>query len=81
MTMHIAPTAHAVDKRDHSAVPCFLCKQTQADLRGERRPWHEPVREMPVARRKHLRHNELDDDELAPQAVEWTEGILAGAGA
>ncbi len=28
MTMHIAPTAHAVDKRDHSAVPCFLCKQT-----------------------------------------------------
>ena len=28
MTMHIAPKAHAVDKRDHSAVPCFLRKQT-----------------------------------------------------
>jgi hypothetical protein len=26
-------------------------------------------------------HNELDVDELAPQAVEWAEGILASAGA
>ena len=36
---------------------------------------------MPVARREHLRHNELDADELAPQAAEWAEGILASAGA
>ena len=26
-------------------------------------------------------HNELDADELAPQAVEWAEGTLASAGA
>ena len=26
-------------------------------------------------------HDELDADELAPQAVEWAEGILASAGA
>ena len=35
---------------------------------------------MPVAGREHIRHNELDADELAPQAVEWAEGILARAG-
>ena len=35
---------------------------------------------MPVAGREHLRHNELDADELAPQAVEWAEGILASTG-
>jgi hypothetical protein len=34
---------------------------------------------MPVAGRDHIRHNELDADELAPQAAVWTEGILAGA--
>ena len=34
-----------------------------------------------MARREHLRHNELDANELAPQAVEWVEGILASAGA
>ncbi len=26
-------------------------------------------------------HNELNADELAPQAVEWAQGILASAGA
>ena len=36
---------------------------------------------MPVAGREHIRHNELDADELAPQAVEWVEGILASASA
>ena len=34
-----------------------------------------------MARREHLRHNELDADELALQTVEWVEGILASAGA
>ena len=78
MTMHIAPTAHAVDKRDHSAVPCFLSKQTFAVNDA---PRHEPVHEMPVAGREHLRHNELDADELAPQAAEGADGSLASAGA
>lgn len=36
---------------------------------------------MPMARRDHLRHNELDANELELQAVEWAEGILASAGA
>jgi hypothetical protein len=71
------PTAHAVDMRDHSAVPCFLCKQTfvvndAPDMSlSARCQWLD----------EHLRHNELDADELAPQAVKWAESILASAGA
>ncbi len=67
-----------MDKRDHSAVPCFLCKQTFA------------VNDAPdmslSARCQWLdanihAHDGLDADELAPQAVERAEGILASAGA
>ena len=67
-----------MDKRDHSAVPCFLCKQTFAV---------NDATDMSVSTRRQWRdaniyaHNELDADELAPQAVEWAEGILASAGA
>jgi hypothetical protein len=78
MIMRIVPTAHVVDKRDHSAVLCLLREQTFA------------VNDAPdmslSARCQWLdaniyAHNELDADELAPQAVEWAEGILASAGA
>ncbi len=78
MTMHTAPAAHAVDKRDYSAVPCFLCKQT---FLANDAPDMSPSRGMPVAGRHYLRHYELDADEPAPQAVEWAASILASAGA
>ena len=67
-----------MDKRDHSAVPCFLCKQTLAvndapDMSlSARCQWLDANIYPP---------NEPDADELAPQAVEWAEGILASAGA
>lgn len=63
MTMHIAPTAHAVDKRDHSAVTCFLRKQTfvvndAPDMSlSARCQWLDA---------NIYAHNELDADELAP---------------
>jgi hypothetical protein len=76
--MRIAPTAHVVNKRDHSEVSCFFCKQAfvvnyaPGMSLSTRCQWLDA---------NIYSHNELDADELAPQAVEWAEGIPASAGA
>ena len=78
MTMHIAPAAHVVNKRGHSEVSCFFCKRTVVVN-------YTPDMSLSTIcqwldANIHA-HNELDADELAPQAVEWAEGVLASAGA
>ncbi len=76
--MHILPSAHALNRSDHSEVPCFLCKQAFVVN-------YAPVM-SPSSRCQWLdadihAHNECDADELAPRTVQWTEGILAGVDA
>ena len=76
--MHIPPSAHAVNRGDHSEVSCFRFEQTfgvdhapDTSL-SPRCQWLDATIDT---------HSEFDADELAPRTVERAEGILAGAGA
>ncbi len=76
--MRIAPTARVVNKRDHSEVFCFFCKDAFVVNYA---PDMGPSTRCQWLDANIYADNELDADGLVPQVVPWAEEILARAGA